>query len=182
MQRDSNNEATATASPGSPREVPWVLAAWPEGNAHRELPREGAIIIGRGDDCDFVVRHRSVSRHHVKLDVGPPMTIEDLGSANGTKLRGRRLAPHQPEALECGVAIEIGDVSLLVHQPSRAARVESSPLARELAKVERDRIVDTLARCGGNQTRAARLLGISRRTLVNRLAEYDLPRPLKGRR
>jgi DNA-binding protein Fis len=36
---------------------------------------------------------------------------------------------------------------------------------------------------GGNQTRAARILGVSRRTLLNRLDALDLPRPRKdGRR
>ncbi len=46
---------------------------------------------------------------------------------------------------------------------------------------ERERILEALERCGGNQTRAARLLGVSRRTLINRLEEYDLPRPRKRR-
>jgi two-component system, NtrC family, response regulator AtoC len=41
------------------------------------------------------------------------------------------------------------------------------------------RITEALQVFGGNQTRAARLLGISRRTLVNRLNEYNLPRPRK---
>lgn len=45
--------------------------------------------------------------------------------------------------------------------------------------VERERIIKALEACGGNQTRAAKLLGISRRTLVNRLDEYGLPRPRK---
>jgi transcriptional regulator with PAS, ATPase and Fis domain len=40
-------------------------------------------------------------------------------------------------------------------------------------------IVEALQICAGNQTRAAKLLGISRRTLVNRLNEYSLPRPRK---
>jgi two-component system, NtrC family, response regulator AtoC len=45
---------------------------------------------------------------------------------------------------------------------------------------ERQRIVAMLDRCCGNQTRAAKLLGMSRRTLVTRMDELGLPRPRKG--
>ena len=52
-------------------------------------------------------------------------------------------------------------------------------LREEHAALEERRIRETLARVGGNQTKAAELLGISRRTLVTRLGDYDLPRPRK---
>jgi DNA-binding NtrC family response regulator len=55
-------------------------------------------------------------------------------------------------------------------------------LKRQVQEVERQHIVDALTRCGGNQTRAARELGISRRTLISRLEAYNIPRPLKDRR
>jgi two-component system response regulator AtoC len=42
---------------------------------------------------------------------------------------------------------------------------------------ERQRIIDALAKCGGNQTRAAKLLGISRATLATRIAFHRIPRP-----
>jgi DNA-binding NtrC family response regulator len=42
---------------------------------------------------------------------------------------------------------------------------------------EREQIQDALARCGGNQTRAAAMLGMARRTLVKKLATMGLPRP-----
>jgi DNA-binding NtrC family response regulator len=44
---------------------------------------------------------------------------------------------------------------------------------------EKKRIIDALDACGGNQTRAADMLGMSRRTLLHRLDELDLPRPRK---
>jgi two-component system, NtrC family, response regulator AtoC len=44
---------------------------------------------------------------------------------------------------------------------------------------KRDRLIRALETCGGNQTRAAELLGISRRTLINRLDRWKLPRPQK---
>jgi len=42
---------------------------------------------------------------------------------------------------------------------------------------ERERIVDALARCAGNQSAAARLLGISRKVLIKRVQVLGLPRP-----
>jgi len=55
----------------------------------------------------------------------------------------------------------------------------SDSLPAEMQALERQRILDALARCGGNQTQAAELLGISRRTLLRRLDEYAVPRPRK---
>jgi two-component system response regulator AtoC len=44
-------------------------------------------------------------------------------------------------------------------------------------RTDRERILDALERSAGNQTRAAKLLEISRTTLVNKLALYRIPRP-----
>jgi DNA-binding NtrC family response regulator len=62
----------------------------------------------------------------------------------------------------------------------RAPAAAESPLAGELTALERQRIIDALAQCNGNQTRAAALLGMPRRTFVNRLETYGIPRPRRG--
>ncbi|HZW87640.1 MAG TPA: sigma 54-interacting transcriptional regulator [Myxococcaceae bacterium] len=49
----------------------------------------------------------------------------------------------------------------------------------EKALDERRRIEEALDTCAGNQSRAAKLLGISRATLVSRLNLYGFPRPRK---
>jgi len=59
-------------------------------------------------------------------------------------------------------------------------RVEASrPVAAADAPDERQRIIDALAACAGNQSRAAKRLGIPRRTFVARLDQYKIPRPKK---
>lgn len=52
-------------------------------------------------------------------------------------------------------------------------------LRGEVALVERQRILEALEACGGNQSAAARALGISRRTVISRIEAWGLPRPRK---
>ena len=47
------------------------------------------------------------------------------------------------------------------------------------APTERDRIITALNACAGNQSRAAEMLGMPRRTFVNKLDLYKIPRPKK---
>jgi two-component system, response regulator FlrC len=55
-------------------------------------------------------------------------------------------------------------------------------VGRTIAEVERDLILETLRHCLGNRTRTAAVLGISIRTLRNKLNDYAakgaaVPRP-----
>jgi DNA-binding NtrC family response regulator len=59
------------------------------------------------------------------------------------------------------------------------------PVGTSLAESERSLICATLDRCGGNKTRAAEVLGVSLKTLYNRLHEYGTTfsrQPLPERR
>lgn len=53
-----------------------------------------------------------------------------------------------------------------------SASSSDSFVGRTLAEVERNMILDTLGTCGGNRTQAANILGISIRTLRNKLSQY----------
>ncbi len=55
---------------------------------------------------------------------------------------------------------------------SPAAQVGGSMVGRTVADVERDLIIDTLKHTFGNRTHAAKILGISIRTLRNKLNAY----------
>ncbi|MGM0560786.1 MAG: sigma-54 interaction domain-containing protein [Pseudomonadota bacterium] len=64
----------------------------------------------------------------------------------------------------------------------------STLVGRTVAEVERDLIIDTLQHCLGNRTHAANILGISIRTLRNKLKQYNedgiqvpLPRDAEAR-
>ena len=66
-------------------------------------------------------------------------------------------------------------------QPTQSALPITSP--RKGSEEEHQWIISALDRAGGNQTIAARMLGISRRTLINRLNECkEIPRPRKGKK
>jgi len=71
--------------------------------------------------------------------------------------------------------------SLVGGRMARAATpaAEWADLGTQIQSLERTRIVEALDRSGGVQTEAARVLGISRRTLISRIEEYGLPRPRK---
>jgi DNA-binding NtrC family response regulator len=56
----------------------------------------------------------------------------------------------------------------------------TEPSAPTGTQDERQRIIDALAACAGNQSRAAKMLGMPRRTFVARLDEYKIPRPKKS--
>jgi len=58
---------------------------------------------------------------------------------------------------------------------------ESAGLQDELSDIEKQRIAEALEVCAGNQSKAAKMLGMSRSTLIRRLDDYGIKRPRKPR-
>ena len=63
-------------------------------------------------------------------------------------------------------------VPAVAHATLAAEQVTRALVGRTVADVERDLILETLKHCLGNRTHAANILGISIRTLRNKLNEY----------
>jgi predicted component of type VI protein secretion system len=144
--------------------------------------------IGRAPDNDIVVDHRSISRHHARLHAGDGFALEALAATNPLRIGSRALAPGERVPIAAGEAFAIGALVGVIRPLSAPAAVAESSqttapgdspprsLRDALADEERRRIVEALRRSAGNQSRAAELLGMPRRTLVKRLREYAIPR------
>lgn len=74
---------------------------------------EGEHLLGRDADVAVWLESPTVSRHHARIRVrGPEVTIEDLGSKNGTYLRGDRLT--KPSPVMDGDEIKLGSIMVKV--------------------------------------------------------------------
>ena len=75
--------------------------------AGRSWPIEkDRVIIGRGEDCDVVLRERQVSRRHAQIRrLDSQHVLEDLRSRNGTYVNGREVIG--PYVLQDGDEIQI---------------------------------------------------------------------------
>jgi DNA-binding NtrC family response regulator len=80
-----------------------------------------------------------------------------------------------PEAILSpdGLRLDQSKPAAVAHAALAAEAVTRALVGRTVADVERDLILETLKHCLGNRTHAANILGISIRTLRNKLNEYS---------
>jgi pSer/pThr/pTyr-binding forkhead associated (FHA) protein len=85
-----------------------VMLTQPASGAEFVLPTDRPARLGRSDEVDCPINHRSVSREHAEIRrEGDQFVIEDLGSANGVTVNGR---PTKTAELRSGDIIELGQV------------------------------------------------------------------------
>ena len=77
-----------------------------------------------------------------------------------------------PDGSKVGDAIAITTPAIIARAAQAAEVVNREMVGRTVADVERDLILQTLGHCLGNRTHAANILGISIRTLRNKLKLY----------
>ena len=61
--------------------------------SNHPLPATGEVVIGRAEDADLCVDHPSISRRHALLRIDERITLQDLGSQNGSRVREVPLEP-----------------------------------------------------------------------------------------
>ncbi len=92
------------------------------------LPEAATLTIGRGRDSDIRIDEPSVSRQHARLHTGAALAIEDCGSANGTRVRDRRIEAGAPVPFAVDEVLRLGSVSVIV-QPRACAEPRPRPVA-----------------------------------------------------
>ena len=74
--------------------------------------KQPSIIIGRDDGADVLIDNPSVSRRHAEIRLGDDgWVVEDLGSSNGTFLRGSKI--DGPQSIGLGDEIGFGKFSIV---------------------------------------------------------------------
>lgn len=95
--------------------------------AGRHFPlADPVIVLGRSPKCDVFIADQRASRRHaeVRWD-GEVSTLNDLDSANGTFLNGRRISA--PETLRDGDEIAVASAVFTFRDPASTLRTKKFP-------------------------------------------------------
>ena len=111
---------------------------------------------------------RNVIERAVIVSTGPLITITDL-PAEGALLSAPAPGASLPQAPGTYAAAHPAQSAT----PSSDSPAPELPVGQPLREVERQLILKTLEMAGGNRVRAAEILGISPKTLYNKLGRYQ---------
>jgi DNA-binding NtrC family response regulator len=123
------------------------------GVAPRALSAEARRVLGLGHWPGNVRELENTIHRAVLLAAGEEIGPDAILTPDGARLDATR----NP---------------MVAHATLAAEQVSRGLVGRTVAEVERDLILETLKHCLGNRTHAANILGISIRTLRNKLNEY----------
>ncbi len=124
---------------------------------------------------------RNVMERAAAMAAGGPVRAEHLGLSDAHGLLGcfgatPPSAPHVP-ATPAAAHVPAAESARLAQPAAGAASPRD--MRAERRAFERRQIMAALGKTGGNQTQAAKVLGIARRTLTNKLNAHAIERPRK---
>jgi DNA-binding NtrC family response regulator len=95
-----------------------------------------SLTLGRDSDCDVVVDDKRVSRHHARLTrTGDSIVVEDLKSANGTKVN-RTILFGEKKTFGAGDVVWVASAEILVASSPRLLGARAAQPARSLGGQE----------------------------------------------
>lgn len=107
VQADAVTAMISAPAPGMGPPARLVMMSPPAPGAEYALSRD-RMRIGRAEDLEIWVNHRSISREHAEVvNEGGRLFIKDLASANGLRVNGSDTRQHE---LRPGDVIELGQV------------------------------------------------------------------------
>ncbi len=74
------------------------------------LPVRGEVTVGRAPDVGVCVPDATLSRVHLRFSLGDSVTVVDLGSRNGTRVRGERVDADAVTEIAIGNEVRPGDL------------------------------------------------------------------------
>lgn len=123
-----------------------VVLTAPLAGAEFALPERGELRIGRAEELEVTIDHRSVSREHAKLICdGPKIRVVDRGSSNGVVVNRERVTD---AALSAGDVIELGEVLVRFVAPGESFVFDPSE-ARRLVRARRSGSRSAILIAGG---------------------------------
>jgi len=122
--------------------------SWPGNVRELENTMHRAVLLSQGDE---------ISEDAIVLSTGPLEQRATQSMADAPPQEATAGAPAQPTGADGGS-----------DDPAPGSMV-----GKTVSEVERGLIIDTLQHCLGNRTHAANILGISIRTLRNKLKQYQ---------
>ena len=118
-------------------ESAFLLVVGRDSYATYNLPATGSLTIGRGESNTVRIDDPLASRAHACLHVGEAMSLEDLGSVNGTRIKDQPIQRGDRVSIRIGDTIQIG-ASVLIVQRRTAPVEEMRPETLRDAGLARD--------------------------------------------
>jgi DNA-binding NtrC family response regulator len=151
-------------------EIPALVETFVAGACH-SMGRDATVSVG-AEALDHLLRYRwpgNIRELKNMMERAVAMCDDDVITPEHLPLEKMSVVPEAYVDLD-GAA------------PAPTVEINKNlpPLADATKRAERQRMVEALVASHGNQTRAAQLLGMPRRTFVSKLDQYRIPRPQKG--
>lgn len=115
-----------------------------EGGSPIEITKD-LVLVGRKEDCDVSLDHKSVSKLHcVIVKTDGLLLVRDLGSTNGTRVNGQRirraaLLPNdQLHIASVKFRVNLGPGEPPVSPADQTQRIEADDLAKLLQQSKED--------------------------------------------